>query len=140
MIRRVVALIGTAIPSPIPATAVLIPTTSALALASAPPELPGLSAASVWMTSSITRTARPERTGRRRGLRIIDVVAGGPADRSGLKSGDLVLEAGRRPVADAQSLQRLLFADAINRPLPMTVYRRGAMVDVISVPTELTGG
>jgi hypothetical protein len=51
-----------------------------------------------------------------------------------------VLEAGRRPVADAQSLQRLLFADAIDRPLPMTVYRRGAMVDVISVPTELTGG
>ena len=26
------------------------------------------------------------------------------------------------------------------RPLPMTVYRRGAMVDVIAVPTELTGG
>jgi S1-C subfamily serine protease len=81
-----------------------------------------------------------ERTGRRRGLRIVDVVPGGPADRSGLKSGDLVLEAGRRPVADAQSLQRLLFADAIDRPLPMTVYRRGAMVDVISMPTELTGG
>jgi S1-C subfamily serine protease len=80
-----------------------------------------------------------ERTGRRRGLRIVDVVPGGPADRSGLKAGDLVLEAGRRPVADAQSLQRLLFADAIDRPLPMTVYRRGAMVDVISVPTELTG-
>jgi S1-C subfamily serine protease len=81
-----------------------------------------------------------ERTGRRRGLRIVDVVPGAPADRSGLKAGDLVLEAGRRPVADAQSLQRLLFADAIDRPLPMTVYRRGAMVDVISVPTELTGG
>jgi S1-C subfamily serine protease len=81
-----------------------------------------------------------ERTGRRRGLRIIDVVPGAPADRSGLKPGDLVLEAGRRPVADAQSLQRLLFAEAIDRPLPMTVYRRGAMVDVISVPTELTGG
>jgi S1-C subfamily serine protease len=80
-----------------------------------------------------------ERTGRRRGLRIIDVVPGAPADRSGLKAGDLVLEAGRRPVADAQSLQRLLFADAIGRPLPMTVYRRGAMVDVISVPAELTG-
>src|SRR4051812_20018588 len=83
--------------------------------------------------------ALAERTGRRRGLRIIDVVAGGPADRSGLKSGDLVLEAGRRPVADAQSLQRLLFADAIGRPLPMTVHRRGAMVDVITLPTELTG-
>jgi S1-C subfamily serine protease len=81
-----------------------------------------------------------ERTGRRRGLRIVDVVPGAPADRSGLKAGDLVLEAGRRPVADAQSLQRLLFADAIGRPLPMTVHRRGAMVDVITVPAELTGG
>jgi S1-C subfamily serine protease len=83
--------------------------------------------------------ALAERTGRRRGLRIVDVVPGSPADRSGLKAGDLVLEAGRRPVADAQSLQRLLFADAIGRPLPMTVHRRGAMVDVITVPTELTG-
>src|SRR5688500_11863103 len=80
-----------------------------------------------------------ERTGRRRGLRIVDVVPGAPADRSGLKAGDLVLEAGRRPVADAQSLQRLLFADAIGKPLPMTVHRLGAMVDVITVPTELTG-
>jgi S1-C subfamily serine protease len=84
--------------------------------------------------------ALAERTGRRRGLRIVDIVPGSPADRSGLKAGDLVLEAGRRPVADAQSLQRLLFADAIGRSLPMTVHRRGAMVDVITVPTELTGG
>jgi S1-C subfamily serine protease len=81
-----------------------------------------------------------ERTGRRYGLRIVDVVPGSPADRAGLKSGDLVLDAGRRPVAEAQSLQRLLFADAIGQPLPVTVHRRGAMVDVITVPTELTGG
>jgi S1-C subfamily serine protease len=84
--------------------------------------------------------ALAERTGRRRGLRIVDVVPGAPADRAGLKAGDLVLEAGRRPVADAQSLQRLLFAEAIGRPLPMTVHRRGAMVDVITLPAELTGG
>jgi S1-C subfamily serine protease len=85
-------------------------------------------------------TALAERTGRRRGLRIVDVVPGAPADRAGLKAGDLVLEGARRPVADAQSLQRLLFAEAIGTPLPMTVFRRGAMVDVITVPTELTGG
>jgi S1-C subfamily serine protease len=81
-----------------------------------------------------------QRTGRKLGLRIVDVVAGSPADRAGLKAGDLVLEAGRRPVAEAQSLQRLLFADAIGHELPVTVYRRGAMVDVLTVPTELTGG
>jgi S1-C subfamily serine protease len=84
--------------------------------------------------------ALAERTGRKRGLRIVDVVPGAPADRAGLKAGDLVLEAGRRPVADAQSLQRLLFAEAIGQPLPMTVHRRGAMVDVITLPSELTGG
>jgi S1-C subfamily serine protease len=80
-----------------------------------------------------------ERTGRRRGLRIVDVLAGSPADQAGLKPGDLVLEAGRAPVASAQSLQRLLFVEAIGQPLPMTVVRRGAMVDVIAVPSELTG-
>jgi S1-C subfamily serine protease len=79
------------------------------------------------------------RTGQRRGLQVLDVIAGSPADRAGLKAGDLVLEAGRAPVAAAQSLQRLLFAEAIGEPLPVTVVRSGAMVDVVAVPSELTG-
>ena len=80
-----------------------------------------------------------EKAQRRRGLRVVEVITGSPADRAGLTGGDLLLTAGRRPVTDAQSLQRLLFDDAIGRPLPITVWRRGAMVDVITVPTELTG-
>ena len=56
---RVVGFTGTARPRPYPATAVLTPTTRASAVASAPPELPGLSAASVWMTSSMRRTVPP---------------------------------------------------------------------------------
>src|SRR5258708_12230815 len=59
MIFRLVELIGTARPSPMPATAVLIPTTRAPESARAPPELPGFSDASVWMTSSTRRTADP---------------------------------------------------------------------------------
>src|SRR5680860_1217017 len=58
MIRWVVSLMGTANPTPIPATAVLTPTTRPELSASAPPLLPGLSAASVWITSSTTRPAR----------------------------------------------------------------------------------
>ncbi|MGI5201511.1 PDZ domain-containing protein [Spirillospora sp. CA-108201] len=61
----------------------------------------------------------------------------GPADRAGLRRGDLVLTAGGAPVTDAQSLQRLMFAEAIGRPLPVTVLRNGAMVDVIAEPVEL---
>ena len=79
-----------------------------------------------------------ERVGQRRALRVIEVIAGSPADRAGLRPGDLVLTAGRRPVADAVSLQRLLFSDAIGAPLPITVMRSGAMVDVIALPVEMT--
>ncbi|HEX6232917.1 MAG TPA: trypsin-like peptidase domain-containing protein [Jiangellaceae bacterium] len=81
--------------------------------------------------------ALAERTGQRQGLRIVEVVPSAPADQAGLKAGDLVLSAGRAPVAAAESLQRLLFDDAIGQPLPMTVLRSGAMVDVIAIPTEL---
>ncbi|MFC4010522.1 S1C family serine protease [Nonomuraea purpurea] len=79
------------------------------------------------------------RTGQDGALRVVEVVPGSPAHRAGLHAGDLVLSAGRTPVADAQSLQRLMFAEAIARPLPITVYRNGALVDVIAEPVELTG-
>jgi S1-C subfamily serine protease len=77
------------------------------------------------------------KVGRRKGVRVVEVVTGSPAHRSGLTAGDLILTADRKPVTDAQGMQRLLFDDVIGRPLPITVWRRGAMVDVIAVPTEL---
>ncbi|GAA2207565.1 trypsin-like peptidase domain-containing protein [Nonomuraea monospora] len=79
------------------------------------------------------------RTGQNGALRVVEVVPGSPAHRAGLRAGDLVLSAGRTPVGDAQSLQRLMFAEAIGRPLPITVHRNGALVDVIAEPVELTG-
>jgi hypothetical protein len=42
------------------------------------------------------------------------------------------------PVTSAQVLQRLMLADAIGRPLELTVLRHDALVDVIAVPAELT--
>ncbi|WP_330180952.1 trypsin-like peptidase domain-containing protein [Nocardia sp. NBC_01503] len=78
------------------------------------------------------------RTGQDAGLRIVEVVRGGPADHAGLRRGDLVLSVARREVRDAQGIQRQLFDEAIGRALPVTVLRNGAMVDVIAVPVELT--
>jgi len=75
--------------------------------------------------------------GRATGLRVASVVPGGPADRAGLRAGDLLLNAGGHEVATAQDLQRLMFAEAIGHPLPVTVMRNGALVDVIAEPTEL---
>jgi S1-C subfamily serine protease len=79
-----------------------------------------------------------ERTGQRAGLRVIEVVTGGPADQAGLRKGDLVLTVGREQVQDAQGIQRRLFAEVIGTNLAVTVLRNGAMVDVYARPTELT--
>jgi serine protease Do len=78
-----------------------------------------------------------QRTGQASGLRLVEVIPGSPADRAGLRAADLVLSAGRKPVTDAQGIQRQLFSEAIGTRLPITVLRNGAMVDVITVPTEL---
>ena len=80
---------------------------------------------------------RPKLGGRATGLRVASVVSGGPADRAGLRAGDLLLTAGGHEVATAQDLQRLMFAEAIGHPLPVTVMRNGALVDVIAEPAEL---
>jgi S1-C subfamily serine protease len=79
-----------------------------------------------------------QRTGQDSALRVVEVMPGSPAGLAGLRAGDLVLSAGRHPVGDAQSLQRLMFAEAIGQPLPITVHRNGALVDVIAEPVELT--
>jgi S1-C subfamily serine protease len=78
-----------------------------------------------------------ERLGRTTGLLVHELVAGGPAARAGLRAGDLLLTAAGKPVKVAQDLQRLMFAEAIGRPLPITVMRNGALVDVIAEPKEL---
>jgi S1-C subfamily serine protease len=78
-----------------------------------------------------------ERVGRATGLRVVEVVAAGPADRAGLRAGDLLVSAGGSPVSAAQDLQRLMFAEAIGRPMAITVMRNGALVDVIAEPSEL---
>jgi serine protease Do len=78
-----------------------------------------------------------DRYQRTSGLRLAEVISGSPAAQAGLRAGDLVLDVGRQPVQDAQGIQRQLFGDAVGVPLPVTVLRNGAMVDVVAVPVEL---
>jgi S1-C subfamily serine protease len=77
------------------------------------------------------------RFGRTSGLRVVEVVPGAPADRAGLRAGDLLVTAGGAPVTRAQDLQKLMFSEAIGRPFAITVLRNGALVDVIAEPTQL---
>jgi S1-C subfamily serine protease len=78
-----------------------------------------------------------ERIGRQKGLLVAQVVPNGPAARAGLRQGDLLLTVAGKPVAVSQDLQRMMFDEAIGRPLAITVMRNGALVDVIAEPSEL---
>jgi S1-C subfamily serine protease len=84
--------------------------------------------------------ATAERLGQRRGLRVVEVVPGSPAGLAGVYLGDIIVSAGGRPVQSVQALQRLMLGPAIGSRLDVTVLRRGAFVDVVTIPTELATG
>lgn len=78
------------------------------------------------------------RTGQKEALRVVDVISGSPAERAGLLPGDLVLSARSRAVSSAESLQKLLFSQAIGEPFPLTVLRDGGIHELVAVPSEMT--
>ena len=55
----------------------------------------------------------------------VNVAAGGPADRAGLRRGDIILEVARQPVADAQSFGQALAAVAPGEAALLYVHRPG---------------
>jgi Do/DeqQ family serine protease len=60
-----------------------------------------------------------------RGLLIIDVAAGGPADRAGLRRGDVVLEIDRQPVQDLAGLAKALARVKPGESVLVYVHRPG---------------
>jgi S1-C subfamily serine protease len=79
-----------------------------------------------------------ERLGQRTGLRVAEVVPGSPAGTAGIYLGDVIVSAGGRPIQSVQDLLRLMLGPTIGTRLPVTLLRKGAFVDVISVPVELS--
>jgi len=69
--------------------------------------------------------AAAERLGRRMGVQILQVIEGGPADRGGVRTGDLLTDLDGEPVADASDLQRLMVHERIGRRVPAMVLRDG---------------
>lgn len=71
------------------------------------------------------------------GLEVAQVVAGSPAADAGLHRGDIIVELDGKRVVTTTAVQRLMVEDAINRRIEITVWRNGALVDVIALPREL---
>jgi S1-C subfamily serine protease len=76
--------------------------------------------------------------GRRNGIEVVEVVAGSPAARAGLRPEDVIVELDGHPVASADDLQRLMTGELIGRSVTGRLLRQGQELDVELVPDELT--
>ncbi|KJL40604.1 S1C family serine protease [Microbacterium trichothecenolyticum] len=77
------------------------------------------------------------KVGSRVGMQVISVVPESPAAVAGARVGDIVLSLDGVTIADPTALQRRMVEGAIGRRMEMTVWRNGALVDVVVLPQEL---
>lgn len=74
-----------------------------------------------------------------KGALIGDVVPKGPADKSGLKSGDVVLEFNGKPVRDSRQLKLQVAGVKPGERVPVKVLRNGATKHIDVAVAELPG-
>ena len=76
--------------------------------------------------------------GRDHGVEVMEVVAGSPAARAGIRSHDLIVELDGVAISDARDLQRLMVGDVIGRSVDALVWRDGVLRTITVHPAELT--
>jgi S1-C subfamily serine protease len=81
-----------------------------------------------------------QRIGSRTGLQVAGVSDGSPAALAGIHRGDVVVSLDGNKIVSTTAVQKLMVEGAIDRPIELTVWRNGALVDAIVVPTELDAG
>ena len=91
----------------------------------------GVAAQSVPLDPRLARRLRREAAS---AAMVIDVVAGGPAERAGLRKGDVLLAAARTPLAGVDDLHRLLTGERADQEMPVEVLRAGQVLNLAVVP------
>jgi len=71
------------------------------------------------------------------GIEVVEVVAGSPAARAGLRAEDLIVAVDGEPMADVGDLQRLMVAERIGQGIEVEVVRDGGFIKVDLIPREL---
>jgi serine protease Do len=91
----------------------------------------------------ITGGARPlppraaAKIGRALGVEIVEVVAGSPAARAGLRSADIIIDVDDHPIEDVADLQRLMVGEALGGPMRVLVWREWDVRAISVEPAEL---
>ncbi|OFW19658.1 MAG: serine protease [Acidobacteria bacterium RIFCSPLOWO2_02_FULL_65_29] len=82
------------------------------------------------------RLARVHQLAASSGVLAAAVEKGSPAEKAGLRAGDMILSLGDRRVGGVDDLLRILTADRIGSSMPMTVLRGTGRRQLIVVPAE----
>jgi S1-C subfamily serine protease len=78
-----------------------------------------------------------DRLGRRRGVEVTGVVAGGPASAAGVRPEDIVVALDDRPVEAISDMQRLLTGAVAGHSMPAQVVRGGDLLTLRVVPRAI---
>jgi serine protease Do len=70
-------------------------------------------------------------------VEVVEVVAGSPAGRAGIRPEDLILAVDDTTIRRVEDLQRLMVADRIGVPVSVRLLRAGRTLEVELVPAEL---
>jgi S1-C subfamily serine protease len=74
---------------------------------------------------------------RGKGLEVVEVIKGSPAESAGLRPGDIIIEVEGRPIESPRDLQRLMVDGPIERFLVIRVLRGRSSYVVTAIPDEL---
>ena len=77
------------------------------------------------------------RLGREAAVEIVEVIAGSPAERAGLRAEDMIVELDGRPVERVDDVQALLTHEAIGHRLPARVLRGDRWLELVLTPDQL---
>jgi len=70
------------------------------------------------------------------GVLVVALEKNGPAERAGLREGDVIVEFDGHPVRDIDDLHRLLTEERVGIPFRLTVIRRSEKITASVVPAE----
>ncbi len=93
----------------------------------------GIEGAATHIPRHVARFAGVDQAG---GVRVMAVIKDGPAEAAEVKPGDLVIAIDGEPVQGVDDLLRLLNHERVNRPVRVTLLRKGEMRDRYVTPIE----
>jgi len=91
----------------------------------------------VQISEVTTDVAESLGLGRARGAEVAMVEPGGPADKAGVKVGDIILKFNGKDIDRSSDLPRLVGGSAIGSRATVTVWRRGSQIDLPVTIVEL---